>query len=107
MKKLFAILPLVAFLFACGNPRPAETIEAMPETYEVDVIEVEDVVTSATPPTQPAAAPAPRPAAPATPPPAPAPTPDPTPEPEPEPEPTVEERVQDRVQERRETGGRR
>ena len=99
MKKVFVIFPMVAFMFAaCGNPRPAETVETAPEVVyveEVEVVEVEAVAA----PTQAAAAPAPRPAQPAAP--------APTPEPEPEPEPTMEERVQERVQDaRQDRGGR-
>ena len=100
MKKLFAIFPLAALMFACGNPRPVEAVEPAAEVVCEEVIVVEEVeaVVAPTPP----AAPAPRPAAPA-----PTPAPTPTPEPEPTPEPTVEERVQERVQDARRGDGRR
>lgn len=79
MKKLFAILPLAALMFACGNPRPVEVVEPAAEVvYEEVVVEEVEAVAA---PTTPAAAPAPRPATPATPT-APAPTPEPKTEPE-------------------------
>lgn len=85
---------MAALMFACGNPRQAETIETTQEVYEV--IETEEAITSATPPAAAVATPTPTPAAPTTP--------APTPQPEPEPEP---ERVVVEVEEGQESVGTR